>query len=172
MEKFLAVWSQHKQGISRLAQRAYYRSCQKGSFDADDFTQEAAIAIIRITEKYGSNLPPAFVYKVVRNRFGTILHAQYLEVRYITQAAMELAESSEPLSLTSYFLLSQQLSPLAQQVMWILIDPPDSFWEKIYLQETSKISRKIIARYLGVAPQRVSEALKELREALSFEKAL
>lgn len=168
MVSFVQIWPQYQSGLAYLSYQAYNRSAQRGAFAQEDFLQEAAICVLQCLDRYGESCSKALIYKVVKNRFSTILHSQYLESRAIPSYIAEL-ESFEPLSLTPFLVLAQNLSPLAQQILWLLVDPPDSLWEKMALQETAKISRKIVAECLGVAPQRVSEAAQELKEVLRRE---
>lgn len=171
-EEFLSIWNRHFSLFNSMSYKAYTKSCQKGVFDKEDFLQESAICVIKCLQKYGADCPIPLLVTVVKNRFGSILHSQYLQQKVSFPMPETVPEPSEMLNLAPYFLLSQNLSPLAQQVLWVLVDPPDSLWEQLLLQETTKISRKIIADHLGIAPQRVSEAIKELKRALMFEKAL
>lgn len=171
-KEFLSIWNRQFSLFSSMSYKAYAKSCQKGVFDQEDFLQESAICVIKCLQKYGSDCPTPLLVTVVKNRFGSILHSQYLQQKISFSMPENIPEPLEILNLTPYFLLSQNLSPLAQQVLWLLVDPPDSLWERLLLQETAKISRKIIADHLGIAPQRISEAIKELKEALTFESSL
>ena len=162
------LWKEYQPTIVRMAHKAYCRSPQKWIFEKDDYLQEGAICLLSCLNRYkdAANFGHLLLH-VIKNRYTTILRSQYYQFRFTAPLSEDVSGPEDLLlDLSTYKEIAKDLSPLASQVLWLLVEPPDDLWDLVAHTEVSKLSRKIVAQYLGVAPQRVSEAVQEIKKVL------